>query len=415
MSVFDVFEQLEATPGKNDKIAILEANKNDKELIELLDAALNFDRKFYVKKFNMPKSLSIAAGHSHQYFMELLNYLETRAITGNAALGMVELSFSSFTPQEQKWYSRILLKDLKCGFGISSCKKAGIDIHEFEVMLAKDGKEFKKLDELIAKGVYASPKLNGYRVLAICDMGVVSLCSRNGLEYDNFPDVVATLEKLCQNTSFILDGEIMSDDFNKMQQTAMSSKSKKSVGDIKYHVFGWVPFNEWKTQDFKMLTKERLVCRDSWFMVHAAALATDNNIVSVDYKIITNTADMFEFEKECIAKGYEGAMGLPNIPYYVGKKSNKLFKFKTFETWDCEVLSVYEGTGKNVGKMGGLMVLQENGKECGLGTGWDDDDREYIFAHPNEFIGKYIEVRYQELTPDGVMQFPSVVRWRTDK
>ncbi len=414
MNALDVLDQLEAVSGQNDKIAILKANLQNKELEELLDAAMNFDRKFYVKKFEDQAALPDSA-ITHNQFMKMLNALENREVTGNRAIAMVQDVLVNCSPQQAKWYARVLRKDLRCNFGISLANKAGFTLHEFEVMLAKDGKECKKLNEIVSKGVYASPKFNGYRALAICSYGVVNLHSRNGLVYENFPSVVATLEKLCQNSSFILDGECMSDDFNKMQQTAMSSKSGKSVGDIKYHVFGWVPVDEWRTKEFSMPTKQRLESLAVWFDHNEEVLRNSGNVVMVDHHLVYSVADALEFEKECIAKRYEGAMLLPNIPYYLGKKSNKLLKLKTFQSMDCKVLSIYEGEGKNVGKMGGITVLQENGVECNCGSGWNDEDREHMWANKNEFIGRTIELQYQELTPDKVMQFPTVIRWRNDK
>lgn len=429
LSALDILDQLELVSGQNDKIGILRANVDNLELKQLLDAAMNFDRKFYVKKFNpdlgflassptwtrskpVPNAVS-----NHEYFIWMLEQLENRIVTGHDAQRLLNSCFHVIdkNSQESKWYRRVLLKDLRCNFGISLANKAGFNLHEFEVMLAKDGKECKKLEDIVAKGVYASPKLNGYRALAICQYGNVTLHSRNGLEYENFPTVVAALEKLCQNSSFILDGECMSDDFNKMQQTAMSYKSGKSVGDIKYHVFGWIPVDEWKTKIFKMPTKERLENLQNWFKSNADSLSTDNVIVEVLHELLYSVNDAMDFEKQCISQGYEGAMLLPNMPYYVGKKSNRLLKLKTFKSWDCKVVAIYEGEGKNAGKMGGITVLQENNVECNLGTGWSDEDREYMWNCQDDFIGRTIEVQYQDLTPDLKMQFPSVVRWRIDK
>lgn len=414
-SALDVLDELESVSGQNDKIAILKSNLQNKELEELLDAAMNFDRKFYVKKFDGTHSNG-ALSADHAGFMDLLSDLEARNITGHEAIDCVEGFLADCNDQQRKWYARVIRKDLRCNFGISLANKAGFNLHEFEVMLAKDGKECKKLADIVSKGVYASPKFNGYRALAICSNGVVTLHSRNGLEYENFPAVVATLEKLCQNSSFILDGECMSDDFNKMQQTAMSSKSGKSVGDIKYHVFGWVPVDEWATKDFKALTEERLDALKAWFETNKTILAQEDNVVMVDHKLIYSVADAMQFEKDCIAQKYEGAMLLPNIPYYLGKKSNKLLKLKTFQSMDCVVLDMYEGEGRNAGKMGGVSVLQENGVACDCGSGWSDEDREYMWNHKSEFIGRTLEVQYQELQePAKRMQFPTVVRWRNDK
>ena len=52
MDVFQILEELETTSSSKQKIAILAANKDNMAFVVMLDAALNFQRKFFVKKFN---------------------------------------------------------------------------------------------------------------------------------------------------------------------------------------------------------------------------------------------------------------------------------------------------------------------------------------------------------------------------
>lgn len=424
MSVFDILEQLEATSGSNAKNKILADNKDNKELVELLDAALNFKRKFFIKKFD--PELGFLTTHpkwtrpsplwrtatNHEMFMWLLEQLQARTVTGHDAQRLLNSHFHIYDEDEMeaKWYRRVIFKDLKCDFGISSCKKAGIDIPEFEVMLAKDGKECKKLKEIVGAGVYVSPKFNGYRCLAVSTDGQVTLYSRNGMPYPNFPQIVEALEKIGGN--FVLDGEIMSDDFNKMQQSALAYKRGTTVGDVYYAVFGWVPVDEWEKQEFKMLTKQRLDALDLWFDLNIDN-CTEGLLRKVTHKLLYSVDDCMAYEKQALAAGYEGAMLLPNIPYYLGKKSNKLLKLKTFQSMDCPVLKMYEGEGKYVGTLGGLTVMQENGVECDVGSGFTDEDRDVIWNNPQKFIGRIAEVQYQEIQkPHNRMQFPTFQRWR---
>jgi DNA ligase-1 len=110
-------------------------------------------------------------------------------------------------------------------------------------------------------------------------------------------------------------------------------------------------------------------------------------------------------------------MLLPDIPYYLGKKSNKLLKLKTMQSQDCRVVGFYEGEKgtRNEGTLGGLELIQENEKTCNCGTGFSDEDRSYIWNNRSEFVGRIAEIKYQELTEDGVMRFPVFMRWRNDK
>ena len=408
----DVLSELNNTPGKNDKLAILKNYSNNSRLAELLDATFNFKRKFFIKKVPLVKHIKRDSRDKHDEFMQLLKDLESGAHRGLEAEAMVFNFLSDCTDAEYKWYGKVIQKDLKCGFSAKTAIKAGfINIPNFDVMLAKDANKCKKLKELVAKGVWISPKLDGYRCLAIVNNGTVTLLSRNGTEYHNFPTIVQSFERCFPTGQHVFDGEIMSDNFQAMQKTAFSNKSHKSVGDVKYHAFGYIDYNEWISQKFKMLTKERLA------LLEAVSSSFDNNLVKVDQIYRESLHDIYMLQTKWEMMGYEGAMVLPNIPYYLGKKSNRLLKFKTMLSQDCVVTGMYEGKAgtRLEGLMGGIVVRQENDEICECGTGFSDEDRKVMWENQELYIGNLVEVKYQELTNDGIMRFPVFMRWRNDK
>lgn len=414
MDALKVLNLIETAKGKIAKVKILERNNTNQELLELLDAALSFKRKFHMKKFDEHKGASSSLDNKHVNFMSLLHTLETRDKTGNAALEMVEGFFRSCNEIQIKWYARVLRKNLRCGFDVSSCGKAGINIEAFDVMLAKNGKDYKKASQLVGQGVYVSPKLDGYRCLAVCRFGDVTLYSRNGTEYHNFPKVKEELERWSRGKSFALDGEIMSDDFNAMQSLAFGSLSKKNVTDSKYHVFGYISMAEWDSEVFVEDTVHRLRALGGLFNENK----NREFVVPVLHTLTTLMDDVLELERDYLDIGYEGAMALPmSLPYYKGKKTGRLMKFKTFMSQDCKILKVYEGKKdtKYEGMMGGVTVLQEDGQTCDCGSGFSDEEREQIWNDQDSVIGRTIECSFQEFTPDLIMRFPTKKRWRPDK
>lgn len=405
MNELDILEQLERLKGMTDKKFVLSRNVEHKEFNELVTYALSFAKKFYVKKFEIPSPASESVSQSHRKFIDLLDVLSSRKITGNAAIQAVELFLSQCTEKQQKWYTRVLKKDLRCGISVKTATSAGFNIPVFDVMLATDGHKCKKINEIIAKGVYASPKLDGYRCIAIKSGDEVSLYSRNGTQYDNFPAIVKLLEGF--GGDFILDGEIMSDDFQAMQKSAFASKRGTSVGDVKYHVFDIIPVDEWESENFVTPKADRIVLLEDFFKNKNHA-----SLVEVKNFLVDDLDAIHELETDFIDMGYEGAMVVPNIPYYKGRKSNCLMKFKRMETMDVRVIDVYEGTGKNEGKLGGLRVVQDNGEICDVGTGFTDQDREWIWNNPTEVVDRIAEIQYQEMTKDAIMRFPIFLRWR---
>jgi DNA ligase 1 len=409
-------EGIEAASGTNSKLEWLTIVLDDPDMHLILDATFNFARKYFIKQIpELSEEIPCIGGHLPE-FMTLLGRLEKREITGDAARLAVKELLDRCTSLERKWFTRILLKDLRCGVGLTLVNKAGFKIPEFDVMLAKDGKKCKKINGIIKKGVFVSKKLDGYRCLAIVEDDKATLYSRNGSEYTNFASIQEALVSACAstpNTTRIFDGEIMSDDFSSMQKSAFASKRGTTVGDVVYHVFDCIPADEWQSQSFNLAARDRYANLDAFFDTLDSAYA--DRLVKVEHKWTTSRQEVDDLEKQYIADGYEGAMILPNIPYYLGRKTNAMMKFKTMESMDCKILSVYEGEGKYVGSLGGFRVLQENGIECGVGSGFTDQERQAIFADPSSVIGRVIEIKYQNLSDDGVMRFPIILRFRDDK
>lgn len=411
MSALSILDQVENATGKS-KQDILSKHVDNVELQQLLDAALNFNRKFHIKKFDV---VTLERGMflgNHGIFMKLLDTLQSRTITGNQAIEVVEQFFNRCNEQEAKWYSRVLRKDLRAGFGISTAIKAGFDIPNFDVMLAKDGHKCKKLSTLLNSGCSASAKLDGYRCLAIIHDGDVTLHTRNGDVYENFPQIEKILSELCPVGKHILDGEIMSDSFQSMQKSAFASKRGTTVGDVRYHIFDKIPAEEWESDTFTTKALERYRLLNDWFKT----LPKQDLVVLVKRTTVLTALDVKELERSYIEQGYEGVMINPDIPYYKGRKSNGMLKFKTMHTMDCKVIDFNEGKGKYEGMLGGLVVEQENGVTCEVGSGFSDEDRAYVWNNKDSIRGRMIEVKYQDLTEgEQRMRFPIMMRYRPDK
>ena len=406
MTELDVLQKISLISGKNDKRKVLQDNKDNQRLFELLDAGLNFFRKFHISKFDMPTN-NIVETDQHEAFMTMLNKLEKREITGNTAKQYVEVFFTLCSERQRDIYAKVLRKDLKAGFSVDTAAEF-FPIPTFDVMLATDGKKCKQLNKIISAGVFVSPKLDGYRCLAIIDNGEVNLYSRNGSEFNNFPSIKESLAKSFVGMSLVLDGEIMSDDFQAMQKTAFADKRGTSVGDVKYHVFDYLTLDEWMSSTFLLEKSKRLV------YLKDRTKKFGPEVIAVPQELTWELGRVLELEVEYMNQGFEGAMVLPNIPYYRGRSANRLMKFKTMLTQDCNIVSLYEGErgSRLEGMMGGFKVIQENGVECDCGSGFSDEDRQFMWDNHELFRNRIAEIKYQELSKDGVMRFPVFLRFR---
>ena len=59
--------------------------------------------------------------------------------------------------------------------------------------------------------------------------------------------------------------------------------------------------------------------------------------------------------------------------------------------------------------------MEFEGVEVYVGSGFDDEMRDEVWKNQSGYLGMTAEVRYQEVTPDGSLRFPTFVCWRTDK
>ena len=87
---------------------------------------------------------------------------------------------------------------------------------------------------------------------------------------------------------------------------------------------------------------------------------------------------------------------------------------KAFHDVDLKVERLLEGTGKHSDKLGSVVVVY-NDVEVQVGSGFSDELRDTIWSTPDMFINRTIEVRYQEVTPDGSLRFPTFVCFRNDR
>jgi len=134
----------------------------------------------------------------------------------------------------------------------------------------------------------------------------------------------------------------------------------------------------------------------------------DRFYCETDYGKIKKLHDDF------VNSGFEGAMiKYVDAPYKFGR-GFEVMKMKVFHDMDLPIEALLEGTGKHTGKLGSVQVLF-NGVEVQIGSGFSDDLRETIWNDPDSFVGRVIEIRYQEVTQDGSLRFPTFVCFRNDR
>jgi DNA ligase-1 len=288
----------------------------------------------------------------------------------------------------------------------------------FECMLADDSKKHEK--KLIGE-VLVEPKLDGVRVVAIVDVDKdeVKMYSRNGKELYNFPKIVAQLDSMLDQMpeSMVFDGEIMSDDFQTLMREIHRKEGAKT-DDAILNVFDCLPLIDFMGGGCGLtITKRKQMLEDFEY---------PENIRLVEY-VKMNLSDedgqkqFADYNKLCIDKGYEGIMVKPIIGSYECKRSSLWLKVKPFIEVSLTVKDVEEGTGRNAGKLGALIVEGTDGGKfikTNVGSGLTDADRDTFWQAKDKLIGQVVEVRADQITQnqdsndEWSLRFPRFLRFR---
>ena len=418
MDTYKIIQELESDNSRKFKESVIarESKNKNTELFEGISMALDKLRTFGLKQ--VPESTQDGAGLHWDTFLETTTQLENRTLTGNAARDRVDYLMALATQAEwNHWYRRILIKDLRCGVTEKTVNKfSDYPVPVFECMLADDSaKHEKKL-----KGrVLLEPKLDGVRVVAICDVDrdEVVLMSRNGKELTNFPHINQQFEDMLDqlSESMVFDGEIMSENFQVLMRE-IHRKDGAKTEDAVLNLFDCLTLKEFKTGGSVKPITERKTMLES-FRLGA-------NMQRVEYVAcdLTEDRDRFlDYNKLCVDRGYEGIMVKPVAGAYECRRSTLWLKVKPFIEVSLTVVATEEGTGRNAGKLGALIVEgTDMGKfiRTNVGSGLTDSDRESYWRDRDKLIGQVIEVRAdaitqnQDVTDEYSLRFPRFLRFR---
>jgi DNA ligase-1 len=248
MKPWKIIQELEADNSRLKKEAIIK-RENDADNIRFFDGvcmALDGFRTFGIQK--VPVAKKDGKGIPEAEFLSVLKQMEERELTGKSMTGMVQdLCDRSKMEEWNDWYRRILIKDLRCGVTHKTINKhSKYKVPVFDCMLATDSAKHEKK---MVGNVIVEPKLDGVRVIVICDVDKdeVKLFSRNGKELSNFPTINKTFDDMMDQMgeSMVFDGEVMSDDFQTLMRE-IHRKGGAKTKDAKLNLFDCLPLSEFK-------------------------------------------------------------------------------------------------------------------------------------------------------------------------
>ncbi len=360
-------------------------------------------------------------------FTLALTGFTTRNVTGNTARDMITTMMRSATKRQWNgWYRRILIKDLRCGVSEKTINKVvetnypKYTIPVFACQLSHDSANH---ESKVGGEKMIEVKLDGVRVITIVyPTGRVDQYSRNGKELVNFEKIKKQLSQVSHTFTepMVLDGEVMSSSFQDLMKQ-VHRKSNVAADDATLNLFDFVPLEMFEAGVARIPQLLRSQQLQEWYNKNADQLP---NIEVLQHEIVNiSTPEGEKRFKEINAKaiegGYEGIMIKEiNAPYQC-KRTTHWLKMKPFIEVSLEVISIEEGTGRNVGRLGAFVCSGvDDGRtiKVNVGSGFSDANRDQFWTSRDSIVGNIVEVRADAVTQnqDGSysLRFPRFLRFR---
>lgn len=402
-SINAIFEELSATSSRLEKEAILTKYQHLADLKRAVFLALDPYTQFYQRKIPAYKGKKTTMELSDA--MVALGELSNRRITGNAAIDYLSKLLGAVSEDDAKVLERIIEKDLNCGVQSSTANKIWKElISEYPCMLAS-GYE----DKLIAKlnfPAIAQLKMDGMRFNAIVRGDSVEYRSRNGKEVAvNTPELDAAFLQMAENVGLgavVFDGELLVVDkknkpldrktgngiLNKAVKGTISDEEKLQVRAIVWDIISMAAFQSGKCPvDYET----RLAT------VVTAVDHLDKKLIKmvsvVETTIVNDLEEAQKTFKTYFEAGQEGIILKDRNGIWEDKRAKHQIKFKGELECDLKCIGWEEGTGRNKGKLGALVLQSSDAKiNVSVGTGLTDDMRSTL--KEKDVLDKIVTIKY---------------------
>jgi len=392
-------KDLEEISGSNAKKEFLQKMKDKQEFKVLMK--FMYDTMIVTglstKKMSKDVSDIDTSEYSLTTIFNIMNYLENNNTGRDLDVAIIKKYMQTKDEKYHDMINKIATKTLKLGLTASTLNKVyGKDfIKKHEIMLAKSYKDHSAK----VKGVFGiTTKLDGMRITAKKIGDSVQFLTRQGKPMEGLSEIKADILKAPDG---VYDGELLaknidnlkSDDLYRETMKVKSKDTDKKGYD--FNVFDYMSVQEFNNGKSKDNWVQRRATMDKIFEKDF-----DNLILVPLLYVGEDLSKIQELLDKAIADDKEGVMINLDKPYECKRTAN-ILKVKVFNTCDVLVKRVEEGTGKNEGKLGNIIIeFEHEGSkyECGVGSGFKDAEREMYWANPELILNKIVTIGYFEIS-----------------
>ncbi len=270
-------------------------------------------------------------------------------------------------------------------------------------------------------------KWDGYRAVTEKKENEILLYSRNGINFQyTYPIIVDQLQHIKQDA--VLDGEVVVlNDEGQPDFQLLQHYSENQDQPIQYYIFDLLKLNGHETTDLSLIERKELLQK----------IIPENEVIKYSDHIFEYGKSFFQVSKE---KNLEGIMAKKiDSKYYSGKRTSEWLKIKHHKTQEAIITGYTEPAGAR--KYFGALILATKEKNKfkyigHTGTGFNNDSLKEMYEMLQPLVQEdspfdekiktnmpvtwvkpalICEVKYAEVTADGMLRHPVYLHLRNDK
>lgn len=406
VEVHHLFQTLRCTTGTGDKLTLLEKALDSSEVRELFKLHAHPYIQFYITEVpsarpSYPSTEFARKDAKYTQFLSLTDQLSKRTLSGHAAQAAVWDFFATCDEAEADVFKTVLFR-LPLNVAVGLLNKAFPNlIPKFQLMLADN--KIAKIAE-VRFPAEAQPKLDGFRAVHHPQQGFIG---RNGQLVKN--EQIHKVFSNLRSSGYVFDGELYSHELSFNEISSRLRSEDGDVCDIHFCVYDAMVQRDWDNRDCAHLYADRLAMAAEFVRAYRSPTL---DIRLIDTATVRSASELEKFYAAQLEKGYEGAMIKDSNGRYQWKrvtlKSGIMSKLKPHSDYDGKIVGYEEGTNKNKGKLGALIVeVAGIANPVGVGTGFSQAQRSQFWAQREALLGQWIRFRATEVTEGGEsLRFP---------
>ena len=434
MTINEILNEMNESNSSNYKLEVLK-KYSDNELLKRV-LKMTYDKVQYTFGVTMK---NVRAGSSENtqtldWALDILeNKINTREVTGNAAISTVENILEQLSESDRSVFERILGRDLKINCGRTQINKIFKDLITKQLYCRCDiygQKTAKNIN--FENGAIIEKKSDGtFKETSVSE--TVDIVSRSGEQYvmQKFESIFSEAPKgvyIGEMTVELDDGlyeKIMPTMWKKNPKKAAEIEEKYARGwkildrstgnglinsldipedNIVYELWDFIPFEEYKIAASKDKNNKSKMTYSQRFKLlkENVKLINDSQVQVIEHYIVHDLKEALTYVTNWMNLGYEGGVLKDWSMLFADGTSKHQLKLKLEIELDLRILGFVEGNkgSKNEEYFSAIVIGNDEGTirtQIGVTT-MTEDTRDWFHTNRENVIGEIMEVLCNDIT-----------------